>query len=109
MSIGSRYRHTVIVKRAAATGTLDEYGQPVTAEATVATVAGLVQPRSAREVALASQAGAAIGSHVLYTAPLADLATDCWVELAGRRYDIVSIADAGGVGHHLEVGLVSVS
>lgn len=109
MSIASRYRHTVTVKRMTATGATDDYGQPVTTEETVATVPGLVQPRSAREVALASQAGAVIGSHVLYIDPLAALGSDCWVEVAGERFDVVSVADAGGVGHHYEVSLRSVA
>jgi hypothetical protein len=91
------------------TATLDEYGQPVTAETTVATVRGLIQPRSAREVALASQAGAVIGSHVGFMAPLATLGTDCWIEHGGVRYDVVSMPDAAGLGHHLELGLVAVT
>ena len=87
------------------TATLDEYGQPVTAETTVATVRGLIQPRSAREVALASQAGAVIGEHVGYLDPLAGLGTDCWFEVDGVRYDILSTPAAGGLGHHLECAL----
>lgn len=89
--------------------TVDTYGQPVTSEGTVATVAGLVQPRSAREVAAASQAGASIGNHVAYLDPLPGLLTGDWLEVDGLRYDILSIADAGGVGHHLELGLRLVS
>jgi len=105
MSIQSRYRHTLTVKRMSSTGGLDDYGQPVTAETTVATVKGLIQPRSAREVAQSASAGAAIGDHVAYLDPLAGLATDCWIERDGIRFDIVSIADAGGVGHHYGCGL----
>ena len=88
----------------AGTAAVDDYGQPVTAETTIATVPGLVQPRAAREVALASQAGASIGDHLAYMDPLASLTTACWIEVGGIRYDIVSIADAAGLGHHYEVG-----
>lgn len=88
---------------------LDDYGQPVPAPEVFATVAGLIQPRSAREVALTSQAGVVIGSHVGYMAPLTGLTTHDWIERAGLRYDIVSIADAGGVGHHWELGLQAVT
>jgi hypothetical protein len=91
------------------TATLDDYGQPVTAETTVATVRGLVQPRSAREVALASQAGAVIGTHVGYLAPLAGLTTADWIEHGGVRFDILSMPDAAGLGHHLELALVAVT
>ena len=86
-------------------GTPDEYGQPTSAEVTVATVKGLIQPRRAREVALASQAGAAIGEHVAYLRPLSGLTTANWIEAGGVRYDIVSVGDAAGQGHHLELGL----
>jgi hypothetical protein len=89
----------------AGTPALDDYGQPVASPVTVATVPGLIQPRRAREVELASQAGAAIGEHVGYMAPLAGLGTDCWIEVAGVRYDVLSMPDAAGLGHHLELGL----
>jgi hypothetical protein len=89
--------------------TLDDYGQPVTAEATVATVAGLIQPRKAREVELSSQAGAVVGEHVGYLAPLAGLTTADWILLGSVRYDILSIADAAGQGHHLELALRQVT
>ena len=109
MSIGSRYLHTLTVKRNVATGALDDYGQPVTAETTVATVRGLVQPRRAREVALASQAGVVLGEHAGYIDPMPSLTTADWLELDGVRYDVLAIYDAGGVGHHYELGLQRVS
>lgn len=109
MGIESRYRHSLVVKRLVATGALDDYSQPIMAETTVATVPGLLQPRSAREIAQANQAGAVIGEFVAYMDPLASLTTDCWLELAGVRYDVVTIADAAGLGHHYEVGLRRVS
>ncbi len=93
----------------AGTPELDEYGQPVASETTVATVAGLIQPRSAREIAQSGSAGVAIGDHVGYLRLLAGLGTDCWVERDGIRYDVLSVADAGGIGHHLELGLRRVS
>jgi hypothetical protein len=109
MGIETRYRHTLVIKRASATGAFDVYGQPVTVETTFATVPGLVQPRSAREVAAAGQAGAVVGQHVGYLAPLAGLTTADWILLGSVRYDIVSIADAAGLGHHLEIGLRQVT
>jgi hypothetical protein len=87
----------------------DEWNQPVMVETTVATVPGLVQPRRAREVALASQAGVVLGEHIGYLDPLAGLTTHDWVMVGTTRYDILSIADAGGVGHHLELGLKQVT
>ena len=106
MSFDDRLIHTLVVKRMAATGAFDDYGQPVSAETTVATVKGLIQPLDrAREVALASQAGVVLGEHTGYLRPLAGLGTDCWIEHDGVRFDILSMPDAGGVGHHLELGL----
>ncbi|HUW17468.1 MAG TPA: hypothetical protein VMW94_10350 [Actinomycetes bacterium] len=109
MSIGSRYLHTLVIKRLAAGSTVDAYGQPVGSTETVATVGGLVQPRRAREVALASQAGVVLGEHVGYLDPLPGLLTGDWIEVGGDRYDILAIYDAGGVGHHLELGLRKVT
>jgi len=88
---------------------LDELGQPVTGEMTVATVPGLIQPRSAREVAAASQAGAAIGHFVGYMRPLDGLTTRDWIEKDGTRFDIIAVPDAAGLGHHLELALEQVS
>lgn len=115
MSFDDRLLHTLVVKRNGVTldgngdPVLDDWGQSVTAAVTVATVPGLIQPRSAREVALASQAGAAIGTHVGYMRPLAGLSTADWIEHDGVRFDIVSVSDAAGLGHHLELGLVAVT
>lgn len=91
----------------AGTPVLDDFGQAVSAEATVATVPGLIQPRSARELAQIASAGVPIGDHVAYLRPLASIATDCWIEPVEIpfRFDVVSVADAGGRGHHLELGL----
>ena len=93
----------------AGTTTLDDYGQPVMAPTTLDTVAGLIQPRRAHEVALASQSGAVIGDYVGYMRPLANLGTDCWIEYGGVRYDILSMPDAAGLGHHLELALQAVT
>lgn len=105
MSFDSLLVHELVVRRQSATGALDEWGQPVSTVVTVATVPGLVQPRSAEEVALASQAGAVIGQHRAFLRPLDGLGTDCWIEYGGERYDVLSIADAGGRGHHVEIDL----
>ena len=109
MSIQSRYLHTLVVKRNAPTGAVDDYGQPIVAEVTFATVPGLVQPRRAREVALASQAGAVVGEHVGYMDPLPGLTTHDWIEVGGVRYDILAVPDAAGLGHHLELDLRQVT
>lgn len=109
MSFDSMLNHRVTIKRAAVTGSLDTYGQPTTATATVASdVPASIQPRRADEMALASQAGVDIGDHVGFMRPLAGVDNACWLELAGRRFDIIAIVDAAGRGHHWELPLRSV-
>lgn len=119
MSIESRYVHTLVVKRLVGTTVpvhepphaddgdpiYDDYGQPVTAEETLATVPGLVQPRKGREVAYVTQGGPVVADYYGYCAPLAGLDASCWLEVAGVRYDVLHVADAAGLGHHLELDL----
>jgi hypothetical protein len=109
MGFDDRLIQTLTIRRNVPTGALDDHGQPVMAPVTVATIKGLIQPRSAREVALTSQAGAVIGEHVGYLRPLAGLTTADWIEHNGIRYDILSMPDAAGIGHHLELALQAVT
>ena len=109
MSFDDRLLHTLVVKKMVAGGTFDDYGQPITAETTLATVKGLIQPRSARELALTTNAGATIGEYVGYMRPLTGITTGCWIEYGGDRYDILTMPDAAGLGHHLELGLQKVT
>jgi hypothetical protein len=92
----------------AGAATLDDYGQPVTAPAVLATVDGLIQPRTAREVALLSQGGAVASSHVGYLWPLTGLTTACWIVMGGVRYDITGIHDEAGQAHHVKLDLAAV-
>jgi head-tail adaptor len=108
MSFDSLLRHTLVVKRLAYAGTVDDYGQPVLTVTPVGTVRGRIAPKSAREVALVSQAGVVVSTHVGFVRPLAGLDAGCWIECAGVRYDIVGLPDAAGAGHHLELELIAV-
>lgn len=112
MSIQRMYRHTLVIKRNTPTAVPpleDEYGKQIMVESTFATVPGLIQPRRAREVAMANQGGAVIGTHVGYLDVLAGLTTRDWMIANGIRYDIRSIEDAGGQGHHYELDLQQVT
>jgi len=88
---------------------LDDYEQATYAPAVLATVDGRIRPRTAREVPLASQAGAAISTHIADLYPLAGLTTACWIESGGLRYDITGISDAAGAGHHTTLDLMAVT
>jgi hypothetical protein len=87
---------------------LDDYGQATYAPAVLATVDGRIRPRTAREVPLTSQAGAAISTHIGDLYYVAGLTTACWIESSGVRYDITAINNAAGAGHHTTLDLVAV-
>jgi Phage head-tail joining protein len=88
---------------------LDEWGNPTSTGAVLATVDGRIRPRTAREVPLASQAGAAISTHIGDLYPVTGLTTACWIESGGVRYDITGISDAAGAGHHTTLDLMAVT
>jgi head-tail adaptor len=101
MGIESRYIHTLVIERATA-GAPDDYGQPVQAWATLATVAGLVLPKSAREVALTSQGGAVVADHTIFMAPR-DVTEADRVKLSpddGRIFELTGVRNF--IEHHLE-------
>lgn len=104
MSFATRLIHDLTVVRTPRDESdLDDYGQPV-AEAPVETeVQGLVQPRSAREIIDSRNAGAEIGDHVIFLAPM-DLHASDHILYAGDRYEIVGIRRFSfGRTPHLEV------
>lgn len=116
MSFGSRLTHTVTIVRTATSGDPDdddEFGQPVFTESTLATVRAAIQPKTEREIALTTQAGASVSDHRIYLLPT-DLTTadaivhdaqDCPMrpDLPDARFEITGVPDAAGLGHHLEV------
>lgn len=85
---------------------VDGYGQPVAGSPTTELVNGMVQPKTAREVALASQGGAEVGDHTIFLLPRRINAAAFIRDQpdAGRRFDIVGIRsfEFGSVPH-LEV------
>jgi hypothetical protein len=86
----------------------DAYGQPVAGEPTVTLVSGLIQPKSAREVQLISQAGAQLSDHTIFLLRTAPVENASYIRFAtddGDRYEVVGIRDFayGTVSDHLEV------
>jgi head-tail adaptor len=104
MSFDSRLVHRLIIERSTA-GAVDDYNQPTQAWATMATVPGLVQPKTAQEVPQLDQAGAVVSTHTIFVRPTDVLASDrIRFEIDdGRRFEIDGIRDAAGLGHHLEI------
>lgn len=117
MSFAGRLVHRLAIVTPAVIGdpedkaSLDERGNPVAAPDTVVLVRGLVQPRSATEVAALSQAGAEISDHVVFLLSrripdgswIADADADGVLE-GGRRFDITGVRSFEfGRSPHLEV------
>jgi hypothetical protein len=105
MSLRARLVHPLAIVTPTA-GTADAYGHATAGTPTVELVAGLVQPRSAREVELSSQAGAEVSTHVVFLEPRA-LSPSAWIRFDpddGRRFDVTGVRDyAFGRTPHLEV------
>ena len=84
--------------------TYDELGHPVTEEREEGPWRCRIEPKSAREVALLSQAGPVVSDHTLFGRPWAELREDALLYAEdGRVFEVDSIDDAGGAGHHVEV------
>jgi hypothetical protein len=107
------FPHQVTIERLGSFGTPDPEGADLgygsQTPTTSAAIAAWIQPRSAREKADAEGTGVNIGDYRIYT-PYADVkADDVLVATVGPaellgRYRIVSVANAAGVSHHLEIG-----
>lgn len=96
-------RHRLVIERAT-DGALDDYGQPARTYATLATVRGLVQPKTTREMELVNQAGPVASTHTIYLLPTDVRAADR-IRLDpddGRRFELDGVRDAAGQAHHLE-------
>lgn len=85
---------------------LDDRGYPVAGTPTTTLVNGLVQARTAREVAAFHNAGAEVSTHVIYLQPMTlDAAAYIRDEPdTGRRFQIVGVRHKDyGTVPHLEV------
>lgn len=113
MSFSGRLIHTLSVERATDIDT-DDYGQAVSTWSATS-VRGLPQPKSIREQALTSEAGAVVGHWTIFLEAI-DLAesdrivhdpTACSVpgvrDLPHGTFHPTGIRNAAGIGHHLEV------
>lgn len=88
---------------------VDDYGQPVLEyDNTFATVKGLIQPKTDREIAAVSQAGTNVGDHTIYLLrgdiTTRDRLRDVTTGGTGKLYEIVGIRDFNfGALAHLAV------
>jgi hypothetical protein len=115
MSFDSLLTHTVHLERRAETGTSDDYNQPEIAPEIGEPFMAAIQPRTAREMALISQAGAPVSDHTIFMRArlvasgdrIVHDATTCPVpavsDLASASFELSGVRNAAGIGHHLEV------
>jgi head-tail adaptor len=98
---------------------LDDYGHEITTDEVVSDVPAAIQPKRALrmgEIALISQAGAALSDHTIFLWPAYRPDTSAAIvhdpdacplpaphDLPAGRYEIHGVPDAAGRGHHLEV------
>jgi hypothetical protein len=110
VSLAARLIHSLAIVTPRSDGTADEYNHPAPGEPLVEPVAGLVQPRKARDIALSMQQGAELADYRIYMLdrPVPD--TGAWISDApddietGRRYDIVGVEPHRyGRTPHLEI------
>jgi len=105
MSLVSHLIHTPDIARPTFDESdLDDRGQPAVDYALVATVRGLVLPKTVREIAILSQAGPVLGDHTIHLQPT-DLAESDRIDHvigAGRQsYELTGIRrfDFGSFPH----------
>lgn len=97
MSLAARLIHPLAIVTPRTDGTADEYNHPAEGEPQVEPVAGLVQPRKARDIALSMQQGAELADYRIYMLDRAEPRSGAWISDApddienGRRYHIVGV------------------
>lgn len=120
MPIESLFNRTLEIRRRdpSAPASVDDWNQPAyDADQTLATVPGTLQQLSDREVALLTDAGAQIGDYRAFlaaryvapdgtSAPTDVQTADRIIDVASAaQYEVRSVIDAAGRGHHLELML----
>jgi hypothetical protein len=104
VSFDDRLVHDLIIERPT-DGAADDYNQPARTWSTLAAVKGLIQPKTAREVAQFNQAGAVVSTYTIYLRPTEIQPSDRVRIAAGvmaGTYEIDGIRNAAGLNHHLE-------
>jgi head-tail adaptor len=105
VSFDSRLGHSLVIERAS-DGAPDDYNQPTRTWATLATVAGLVQPKTAREVAQLNQAGPSLATFSIYLRPT-DVQKNDRIRVAdagvAATYEIDGVLNQAGRNHHLKL------
>lgn len=110
MNVTRQFRQRLLIER---TAVLTEDGEPIVNDRnqesvewrSLGEVPGLIQPKTAQEMAQFNEAGAVVSDHTAFLPPT-DLREADRLRLVpddGRIFEITGIRDAAGLGHHLEV------
>lgn len=103
-TLTEHFIHSLVIQRAT-DGAVDEYNNPTRTWATLATVPGLVQPKTARELAQLNQAGPVLSTFTILLLPTdiapADRITVAAGAMAGT-YELDGIRNVGGFNLQLE-------
>lgn len=106
MSFAARLIHRLAIVSPTVEATFDEYNHSVPGDPVVVEVAGLVQPKSVREMPLVDQGGAMVADHTIFLLPQ-PLSSGAYIRFVpddGDRYEIRGIRSFEfGRSPHLEV------
>lgn len=103
MSFTSLLVHDLTIVHAPGDGAVDEYNLPTAGTLVQTAVKGMIQPKTAREVADSRSAGVHIGEYTIFLEPTEVQPRDA-VMFDGFRYEITGIRDLQyGTVPHLEV------
>jgi hypothetical protein len=115
MSFASLLDHRVYLVRQVPTGSTDDYNQPIVADEIGELFPAAIQPKSAREIALVSQAGAAVGDYTIFMQPRLVSTADRLIhdtvrcpkpdvaDLPTLRFNLTGVRNPTGRGHHLSI------
>ena len=115
MSFSSLLTHTVHIERDEDSEQEDPYGGGTTIVGVSGPFRAAIQPRSAREIAASTQAGAPLSEYTIFMLPRVVSPGDriihdtdiCTLpdqrDFGDMAFEINAIRQAAGIGHHLEV------
>lgn len=101
--LASRLRHTVTIQRATE-GARDTYGVPAQTWSDLATVRAWVQPNSRSESDDVTQGGPVDAGFTAFMLPT-DVRESDRLRWGAGTYQVRSVTDPAGKGHHLELDL----
>jgi hypothetical protein len=106
MTFGALMIHPLAIVTPVSTASDDTYGQPIAGTPRTVQVRGMVQPRTAREMALVNQGGAEFADYTIFLPPM-HVSGAAYIRDdpdTGRRFQIVGVRSYEfGSAPHLEV------